>query len=304
MFRRNPYVTAGDIFASLFVFLIFAGIFAVIFIYVGYIGLIIFLSIGVAVGLAYALYVYIKCFIAATKSLSGIRSSNVFKTTILRWFTLFKNASHDAFVDNISVARSAITKSHAYRFLSFRKWMWLIVAPSTFIFGSLLIVAVIVLQALLLVAALILLVGVIFVLCALMFIADILYSVIATGKNTAPAFSGKGNVFKCFEFNSSSSFSNIATSIKNYFVVSISYMKGIWDENLDLGRSNIRMGRGYRVISFQRYFLCLSVATLIMIAIVFDALMLLGLCIAFVFILLANVIWTAIATLSRKIHHK
>lgn len=299
MFRRYSYVTVGDIFASLFVFLIFASIFAIILLYIGYIGLIVFLSIGVAIGLAYTLYIYIKCFIAAAKSLSGISSTNLFKTTALRWFTLFKNASRDAFSDNIAVASSALTKSHAYRFLSFRKWMWVIVAPSTFIFGSVLIMAVIALQALLLIVALLIVIGIIIVLCVLMFIADIFYSIVATGKSIKPAFSGKGNIFRYFEFKLSSCFSSIPTSIKNYFVTLVSYMKGIWDENLALGKSNIRMGSGYKLLSFQRYFLFLSIATLSLIAIIFNLLMSLVLCVAFILIFISNIIWTLIATLIR-----
>lgn len=304
MFRRNPYVEPGDIFASFFVFLIFAGIFAVIFLYIGYIGLIIFLSIGAAIGLGYALYIYIKCFVAATKSLSSISSTNLFKTTVLRWFTLFKVASRDAFADNVVVARSALIKSHAYRFLSFRKWMWIIVAPATFIFGSVLIVAVIALQALLLLMAVFIVFGIIAILCALMFIVDIVYSVIATFKNFSPAFTGKDNIFKCFEFNISSCFKAIPTSVKNYFATLVSYMKGIWDENLALGKSNIRMGSGYKLLSFQRYFLFVSIATLIIIAIIFNVLMLLVLSIAFIPIFATNILWTLIATLIRVILHK
>lgn len=304
IFRRNPYVEPGDIFASLFVFLIFAGIFAVIFFYIGYIGLIIFLSIGVAIGLGYALYIYIKNFVAATKLLSSVSSTNLFKTTVLRWFTLFKIASRDAFSDNVAVARSALIKSHAYRFLSFRKWMWIIVAPSTFIFGTILIVAVIALQALLILKAVFIVIGIIFILCALMFIADIVYSVIATCKNFSPAFAGKDNIFKCFEFNMSSNFKAIPTSVKNYFVTLASYVKGIWDENLALGKSNIRMGSGYKLLSFQRYFLFLSIATLILSAIFFNSLMALGLCVSFVLIFASNILWTLIATLIRLIFHK
>lgn len=304
IFRRNPYVEPGDIFASLFVFLIFAGIFAVIFFYIGYIGLIIFLSIGVAIGLGYALYIYIKNFVAATKSLSSVSSTNLFKTTVLRWFTLFKVASRDAFSDNVAVARSALIKSHGYRFLSFRKWMWIIVAPATFIFGSALIVAVIVLQALLLLTAVLIVIGIIFILCALMFIADIVYSIIATCKNFSPAFAGKDNIIKCFEFNISSSFKAIPTSAKNYFVTLGSYMKGMWDENLALGKSNIRMGSGYELLSFQRYFLFLSIATLILISIIFNSLMSLVLGVAFVLIFASNVLWTLLATPIRLIFHK
>lgn len=304
IFRRNPYVGPGDIFASLFVFLVFAGIFAVIFFYIGYIGLIIFLSIGVAIGLGYALYIYIKNFVAATKSLSSVSSTNLFKTTVLKWFTLFKIASRDAFSDNVAVARSALIKSHAYRFLSFRKWMWIIVAPATFILGSFLIVAVIALQALLLLTAVLIVIGIIFILCVLMFIADIVYSIIATCKNFSLAFAGKDNIFKCFEFSISSNFKAIPTSAKNFFITLGSYVKGIWDENLALGKSNIRMGSGYKLLSFQRYFLLISVVTLILIAIVFILLMSLVLCVSLILIFAFNTIWALIATPIRIIFHK
>ena len=81
-------------------------------------------------------------------------------------------------------------------------------------------------------------------------------------------------------------------------------MKGIWDENLALGKSNIRMGSGYKLLSFQRYFLFLSIATLTLIAIIFNLLMSLALCVAFVLIFVSNILWTLIATPIRLILHK
>ena len=148
MFWRRPgyVVSAGDVLGSLLVFLVFAAFFAVIFFYVGYIGLIIFLSIGAVVGLAYSIYVYVKSFVTATKGLGSVTARNAFLTILLKWFTLYKEASRLAFIDNFSIARSAVTKSHGYRILSFRKWMWLMVAPATLIFGTVLIAAVIIIQ--------------------------------------------------------------------------------------------------------------------------------------------------------------
>lgn len=302
IFRRNPYdtyytyVTPADVFGSVVVFLVLAAIVAVLAIYVGYIALIIFLGVGAVIGLAYALYVYIKCFIVAIASSTGVAASTPLKTTALRWFTIAKLASRDAFVENVSVARNALTKSHAYRILSFRKWMWIMVALATIVFGSMLIVAVVVLQVLLLFIALSVAVGILAALALLVLLVDAVYSVIAVIKSLGSAFAGKDNVFKSFAFSLSSGFCAIPGSVKRYYVTVISYMTGIFSEGLALGRRNVAFGSRYGLISIRRVALLVSAVTLVLAAILFDALLLIVLSVIFVLIFVANVLWMLVTT--------
>ena len=299
MCGRRSDVTSADIFGGLVVFLVIAGIIAVIFVYIGWIGLLIFLGIGAAVGLVYAIYIYVKSFVSAIKTIGGVSSSNVLKTTLLRWFTLFKIASADAFGDNVSVSKNAITKSHAYRFFSFRKWMWLMVALSTFIFGTALIVAVIVVQAVLIAVAASVLLGIIFVMCAAMFIADLFYAIIFTIIKFPSALAYKDNVFKSFDFSKGASIRYIPAYIAKYFVTVISYLQGIWSENLSLGKNNVATASTRRILSIKKYFLYMSIIALCIIALLVDAVILISLTVVFVPFLLFNFVWILI----RRILH-
>lgn len=297
MFYRRSY--AGDIFASLMVFLIIAAIFLVIFLYIGYIGLIIFLSIGVAIGLAYAIYIYVKSFIAVAKKLHTITARGKVKSFFLKWFVLFKDTTKLAFWDNFSVAKTAITKSHGYKFLSFRKWMWLVVAPATLVFGTILILAIILLQSVILFAIAFLVATIVLLLCIVFLVLDFGYAIVATVKNFGSSFTGKGNIFLQIEFTKSSNFKGLGVGIVNYYKIMLAYCKGIWDENYLLSKSNIAMASTYKILSFQRYFLYLSIVALMLIAAIVDLILIIGLTAIFLIILIANLLWLPIALILR-----
>lgn len=299
MFYRRSY--AGDIFASIIVFLIIAAIFLVIFFYIGYIGLIIFLSIGVAIGLAYAIYIYVKSFITVAKRLHTITARGKVKSFFLKWFVLFKDTTKLAFVDNFSIAKTAITKSHGYKFLSFRKWMWLIVVPATLVFGTILILAIILLQGVLLFAIAFIVAAIVLLLCIIFLLLDFGYAIIATVKNFGSSFAGKGNIFLKIEFTKSSDLKGLGLGIVKYYKVMFSYCKGIWSENYLLSKSNIAMASTYRIISFQRYFLYLSIVSLMLLAAIMNLLLIIGLTIIFLIMLIANILWLPIALIIRKI---
>ena len=279
--------------------MIIAAIFLVIFLYIGYIGLIIFLSIGVAIGLVYAIYVYVKSFIAASKGLHTVTAKGKARTFFLKWFVLFKDTTKFAFLDNFSIARAAIIKSHGYRFLSFRKWMWLVIAPATLIFGTVLILAIILLQGLILFDIAFLLLSIVLLLCAVFLVLDFGYAIIATVKNFGSAFAGKDNIFLQIEFDKNSDLKGLGAGIVKYYKVLFSYCNGIWNENYLLGKSNLGMAGTYRLFSFQRYFLYLSIVTLMLTAAIVDLILMIGLTAIFPVILIANLLWLPIALIVR-----
>ncbi len=305
IWRRPGYaVTMVDVLGSFLIFLIFAAFFAVIFFYVGYIGLIIFLSIGAAVGLAYSIYIYIKSFVSAAKGLGTVTARNVFATILLKWFTLYKETSRNAFLDNFVIARNAVTKSHSYRILSFRKWMWLMVAPATLIFGTALIFAIIIIQGGLLLAFFGTAFLLILLFCVLMLLVCLLYGIVATIRNLKVAFSGKPNIFCSFDFSMTAKLSEFPLAMKGYLTTIVSYINGIWAENFALGKSNIGMAGGYRLFSIQRYFLYLSIIGLMTVAIIFSCVIFLLLVILFPIMVITNFIFILIAMLMRFILSK
>lgn len=299
MFERRNY--AEDIFAGLMAFLIIAVIFLIIFLYIGYIALIVFLSIGLAIGLAYAIYIYIKSFITIAKKLHTITARGKAKSFFLKWFMLFKDTTKLAFVDNFSIAKAAIIKSHGYKFLSFKKWMWLIVAPATLVFGTSLILAIIILQGMILLAIAFILTAIILLFCSVFLLLDFVYAIIATLKNFGSSFAGKDNIFRQIEFTKSANLKGLGGGIKKYYKVMLSYCKSIWNENYLLSKSNITMAHTYRIFSLQRYFLYLSVVSLMFIAIIVDLVLILGLTLIFAFVVIANLIWLPVALIFRKI---
>ena len=142
MFGRR-YYSAGDIFGSVLVALFIAAVLAVVFVYIGWIALVVIMAIGLTIGLGYSLYIYIKNLILAASGITSVTGSNLLATILLRWVTLFGKAAKYAFADNFSVARNAVAKAGGYRFFSLRKWLWLTVAVSTVLIGTLLILAIV-----------------------------------------------------------------------------------------------------------------------------------------------------------------
>lgn len=286
---------------GLIVFILFLVLLGVIILYVGWIGLLIFLGIGVVIGLVYAIYIYIKSLISATKGLGNVRAKNAFLTFLLKWFTLYKLSCKYAFSDNFSVARNAWTKAHNYKVLSFRRWMWFVVSPATLIFGTLLIFAVTLLQGILMLVACVIALYLVFLLCVVMLLAGLVYGFVATVVNFKLAFAGKQNVFTGFDFTLAAKLSDLPSKIKTYWSTVISYIVGIWTENFALGKSNIRMASGYRLFSIQRYFLYVSIVGLIVAALVFDLVLLVLMLLLFPLMIVVNFVWILIAMIVRAV---
>lgn len=107
-----------------------------------------FLAVGALIGFFYAIRSYGRGCIAAKRSLASYRSSRTGKLAEIFDKLLYFNieTAKNAFSENKSVATNAFFKSKQLRVLSFKKWMWLIVALSVIVFGCVIIALVAALQ--------------------------------------------------------------------------------------------------------------------------------------------------------------
>ena len=177
--------------------------------------------------------------------------------------------------------------------------MWLVVAPATLVFGTILILAIILLQGAILFAIAFLVATIVLLLCIVFLVLDFGYAIIATVRNFGSSFAGKGNIFRQIKFTKNSNLKGLGVGIVNYYKIMFAYCKGIWDENYLLSKNNIAMASGYRILSFQRYFLYLSIVALMLIAAIVDLILLIGFTIIFLILLIANLVWLPIALILR-----
>lgn len=142
----------GGFLAKIFIVL---AIIAIILLIAGFISwyiLLAFLAVGVLIGLVYAIRSYIRGCITAKRSLISYTSAHTGKLAEIFDKVLYFNieTAKNAFIENKSVASNALSKAKILRVLSFKKWMWLIVALSVIVFGCIIIAGVVVLQFILL----------------------------------------------------------------------------------------------------------------------------------------------------------
>lgn len=148
MWGRRYRERSSNFLSTLLVILL---IIAVIFIFAAVISwyiLIGFLAVGALIGLYYASRSYIRGLKFAKRSLSLYADSRSNKLLVLMGKLKFFNAetAKRSFYENKLVMQQAYNKSKAYRILSFKKWMWLVVALSNMIFGCAIIAIFVVLQ--------------------------------------------------------------------------------------------------------------------------------------------------------------
>ncbi len=225
--------------------------------------------------------------------------SNLLATILLRWVTLFGKAAKYAFADNFSVARNAVAKAGGYRFFSLRKWLWLTVAVSTVLIGTLLILAIVLLQAGVAVALGLTAAVIILAVCAVLFALSVFYSAVATARNAGGVLASAPAAFGGFDFTTAARFSALGTGTCSYFAALGGRLAGFVRENFQLGVSNIHMASGYRWFSPVRYFLYVSVGSLLVVAVITDILLAVLSIAFFPFLLLAQLAWACIAAVIR-----
>ena len=262
---RNDYNgrEQGDFFSGLLLFFVFCSIFVLIGLYIGSIILFIFLGVGVAIGLVYSIIVYIRSIISL-KYKFNFKNCTSIKQILLMWINFFKDVSKISFFENFNVARNAIAKSRMYRFLSFRRWMWLIVAPSVIIIGSILICLIIIVQVLLFVVSC-------FILSVVLLISSLICLIINLFPATAFACRlcfrtiKNNSPIKELCFDGSKSLSEIFKLVPHYFIKIFEYSKKTHKECLKKSKRNIANSKIISLKNLKKYYLMVSPVALFLI---------------------------------------
>ena len=290
---------AGDVFGGFLVFIIIVAALFSFLLYIGAIALFIFLAIGVLIGGVYALIVYIKAFITACKSLSDVRGRDGFATFFAKLWQIEKITAITAFKNNFNVAKYAFGRAREFRLLSFRKWMWLIVAPSVILIGSAIILLVIMLQVgivLWLLQIFLLAVGVAFLLSLLVSFG---YSTWVIGKKFF-ANLPIDNPFKQVNFLKAFNFRFLKLFCKNYFVLVGKNIKTVWEEGKWLITSNLSLSGGYTILNVKKYILLTSPVAVMLAICIYVLLFVLVTVIAFIPLVIAETFWALFTTIFFK----
>ena len=286
----------GEVFGSVMAVLVVIAIIFFIALYIGGIVLAVFLGIGVAIGLAYTLYVYIKSLVAACRNLGGSSVSNRLLGFLLGWLKLVALTSWYAFRENLQVANNAIIKAGAYRFLSFKKWMWLIVAPTVLLVGSALILFLAMVHLSVFLALAYLVLWLIVLALALMLAVSVVYALINTVRNFPDAVRTHGNALASFDFTRSAQFGEIfPVYVKGYFASLGGYIASIFSDNWAQSVNNFQSRTYHSLVSFWHYFLMISPVGLMAVSLVSALLVGAVYLVLFFPLFLANLIWICIA---------
>lgn len=299
-FRPTPVVyykpDPGDVFGSIMAFLVLMLVLFLVFAQISMYILFVFLGIGCAIGLFYAIVVYVRSFVGACRTLGTVGVRNGLGRFLLKWAKLFGLASWYALKENFAIAQNALIKAGGYRFLSFKKWMWLVVAPTVLVCGALLIVAVIFLQLFVFFSATMFLVGLVLTALALLFLAGTVYAVIQTVRNIPYAWRNNGNIFASFDFSKYPYWKDLfPVHVKGYFGSLFGCCKDIFVENWNQGVSNFQTSKGYSIFSIVKYFLLITPVSILLFSLPFLFAFVVFFLIVFPLMLLANVIWIVIA---------
>ena len=294
---REP-IDGGDVFAGIVLFLIIAAVLAILAIYVGLFILFIFLGIGIGIAFIYAVIIYVRAFKSSIPAVKMTTGKGAISTIFLKFFVLLKDTSVLAFKDNLSIAHSAIIKAHSYRFISFRKWMWLIVAPSVLIMGSALIIMLALLQfqlvafiSLLIISV----VGLIILCCAIINMITAIVNNLSILKKTCSV-----HRLQCFEFSNFTTYNSFAISCKTYWSDFVAIIKDIYTDNITAIKVNYADAISYGLLHIKRYYYLGTIVATYLATLMFVFGVIVVRMIAFIPLLLANIFW---ATIMAIINH-
>ena len=299
MFGRRRYVVTetvdpGEAFGSFMTFLVIIGIIIAFAAMISWYILLVFLGIGALLGLGYALVMYVKAFIWAVKSVGSVHKNNAVLSFIARWFFLFKEASKLAFIENLNVAKSAIINARGYRFLSFRKWMWYIVAPSVMIGGTFLILAVIFANLMIAFSLISLILFLIVSFIVVSYLVYLAYALYLSVKNLFSAFA-IDNPFGSLDFSRYGRMGILASFPKGYFCSLFSGIKSLWSDAISLMGQNISSSKNYAILNVVKYFLLISPLSILVASIVITVIAFIVLLIAFVPLFIVEFFWALIS---------
>lgn len=280
----------GDLFGSFMTFLVILFIVIMLAVYFGGIILLIFLGIGVLIGGVCAIIAYINAFVDACKSLGNITGNSPIGTFFKKWWYLFKTSSLTAFKNNFSFAHNALIRAGGHKLLSFKKWMWFIVAPSVIIFGTAMIAVFALLQISLIGFVLYVIISLLLIVASIYFVIGLGYSFWKVGKETAFSFS-LSNPFTSINFCRGYKISDFTFFVKNYFSSVIALIANIWKGSIALCSNNIASASGYPAINLVRFFLLFSPISIMFVTVLFIALIAIASIVVFIPLAIAKLFW-------------
>lgn len=290
---RDP-LDPGEVFGSVMTFFV---IIAVIFIFAAMISwyiLLVFLGIGAALGLVYAIVMYFKAFFQAIKGVRSVSKKNAILSFIAKWFFLFKETSKLAFIENINVAHGALINARSHRFLSFKKWMWLIVAPTVMLGGTFIILGVIFLNLLIAFAIINLILYLIIMFITICYLVYLFYALFLSVKNLLSAFSND-NPFSSLDFSRYGKMGILASFPKGYFASLFAVIKSLWSDAFALMGQNISSSKNYAILNVVKYFLLISPLAIIVASVTFTLIVMVALLIAFIPLFIVEFFWALIS---------
>ena len=299
MFGRRTYIVTerpdpGEAFGSLMAFLVIIGIIIAFAAMISWYILLVFLGIGILLGLGYALVMYIKSFVQAIKSLGAVSKNNAVLSFIAKWFFLFKETSKLAFMENLNVARSALINARSYRFLSFRKWMWLIVAPAVMIGGTLLILSIIFFNLMIVFSIISFILFLVITFITVSYLIYLFYAFYLSIKSLLDAFAND-NPFSSLEFSRYNKMGILVSFPKGYFLSLFSVIKSLWSDAISLMGQNLYSSRNYAILNVVKYFLIISPLSIIVASIICTLVLFVALLIAFIPLFIVEFFWGLIS---------
>lgn len=298
--RRKVYVytrpSAGEIFGSLMAFLVIAGIILALAAYVSWIILFVFLGIGGAIGIGYALFIYVRAFVSSVRSLSGFtpRSSGVLSGLAEKMFAVSANTAATAFSDNLAVASGAVTRSQSHRLISFRKWMWLVTALTIVVFGLCLIAGIILAEFTIVLAIALIVMALLAAICVLYLLVAIFYSLFFTGKFLVAGI-GDNISFSCFSFHLYTIFADVGRAFIDSYSSLGRAILCLWNESLQFVKDNIQTALSMPLLSIKKWLYLVSPLTVVLWAVVLMAIAATVLSLVFFIIWFAMLLWTCMA---------
>ncbi len=265
--------SAGEVFGTILVVLIVGALVIGVAAWISWWILVAFLGVGVLIGLVYALFVYIRAFIHSVGNLGGYapRSTGAVMCVIEKLFALNAMTAVEAFNTNLYNASGALARGQAYRFLSFRKWMWYVAALSMVVLGVVLIAAIIILQFALFLGLVAALVGVIVAICFLYFAASLFYGL---GYATAYFFGACRSEldFSGYTFTKYVTFHDVGFCLGTAFTSLGRMLSEFWRNTLDRARDNFNDGLSRPLKSLYRWLELVSPVALVLWAAVWTVL--------------------------------
>jgi hypothetical protein len=272
-------------------FLVIIGIIIALAAQVGGIILLIFLGVGVVIGAVCAIIAYINAVVDACKSLKTVSAKNGVLTFLARWWYLFKNSSLTAFKNNFSFAHNALIRAGTHKFLSFKKWMWFIVAPSVIVFGTAMIALFALLQVAVIATVAYIILCLLLIVASIYFIIGFGYSCFNVGKSVGFSYTIT-NPFMAINFIRGYNIKDFGYFVKDYFGNLIGFILNIWKESVALCSTNIATANNnYPPFNFVRFFYLFSPISIMFVTVLMIAIIIVLALVAFIGLAIAKLFW-------------